>query len=368
MGTVYLRGEIYWIKYHHRGRAYYESAKTPDESEAETLLKIREGELAKGQIPTVVFNKVKFDELSDGFLADYEENDKKSLRRAKASAEHLRGFFGRWKATEITTAQVRKYIKQRKESKGKPKNATINRELAALKAMFNLAARETPPKVDKAQIPYIPTLKENNVRKGFFEHGDFLALRQELPEHLRGIATFGYKNGWRVSEITDLKWSQVDLDQGIVRLEPGETKNEEGRTVYLDDELKDIFRQQWERRKETARLLPYVFLNAKVTDRVKRFDKAWKTACKKVGLEGKLFHDLRRTAVRNMVRAGIPETVAMKISGHKTRSVFDRYNITSLDDLKLAAQRQEQYLKAQTVTKTVTMANFDKKRGLSGVS
>ena len=201
-------------------------------------------------------------------------------------------------------------------------------------------------------------LKENNVRKGFFEHGDFLALRDALPFHLRGFVTFAYKVGWRLSEIANLTWKQVDLTQGIVRLEVGETKNDEARTVYLDDELKEIFKKQWEFRKENKILLTWVFLKEKGTDKVKRFDKSWKTACSKSGIGKRLFHDFRRTAVRNMVRSGIPERVAMMISGHKTRSVFERYNIVSDADLKLAAQKQEKYLESQTGTISGTIHDF----------
>jgi integrase len=211
-------------------------------------------------------------------------------------------------------------------------------------------------------------LKENNTRKGFFEHGDFLALRDALPSHLKGFVTFGYKRGWRVSEIANLTWSQVDRDQGIVRLEPGEAKNDEARTVYLDDEVKEVFVAQWESRKKSGKLLPYVFLNKQGTDRVKRFDKAWATACRKAKIGTRLFHDLCRTAVRNMVRAGIPERVAMMVSGHKTRSVFERYNIVSDTDLKMASQRQDEYLKGQMVTKTVTTANFPTKKGSSEIA
>ena len=239
------------------------------------------------------------------------------------------------------------------------KNATINRELAALKRMLNLGARQTPPKVDR--LPHIPMLKENNTRKGFFEHGDFLALRDALPSYLKNFVTFAYKVGWRMSEITGLTWNQVDLELGIVRLEVGESKNKEARTVYLDEELKQIFNHQWELRKTNEALLPYVFLNDKGFDKIKRFDKAWKRACKDAKIVVRLFHDFRRTAVRNMVRSGIPERVAMMISGHKTRSVFDRYNIVNDEDLKMAAQKQEEYLNSQMDTISGTIVDFEDK-------
>jgi integrase len=241
--------------------------------------------------------------------------------------------------------------------------ATINRELSALKRMLNLGAKQTPPKVDR--VPYIPMLKENNTRKGFFEHGDFLALRDALPDHLKGFATFAYKTGWRVSEISNLTWSQVDLAQGIVWLQPGETKNDEGRTVYLDEELREIFKNQKELRKKNKILTPYVFTNEEGTDRIKYFRKSWNKACEKAKIGKRLFHDFRRTAVRNMVRAGVPERVAMMVSGHKTRSVFERYNIVSDSDLRLAAQSQEEYLKSQTVTKTVTIQPLGTKKEAS---
>jgi integrase len=135
--------------------------------------------------------------------------------------------------------------------------------------------------------------------------------------------------------------------------------------VYLDEEVKEVFQRQWELRGKGKRLLPWVFLNEKGTDKVKRFDKAWNKACKNAGIGKRLFHDFRRTAVRNMVRSGIPEGVAMKVSGHKTRSVFERYNIVNDADLKMAAQRQEAYLNSQKVTNTVTIADFPTKKRLA---
>lgn len=359
MGSIYRRkwkdkvgniktGEILWIKYYDRnGKAIRESTGSTKDADAKRLLKKREGEISSGKPPGIYFDRVKFDELAEDYLTDYRINGK-VVRDARRYVNHLEPFFGGMRVTSITTDRIKHYVNKRLDIGAA--NGTINRELSALKRMLNLGAQQSPPKVDR--VPFIQMLKENNVRKGFFEHDEFLAVRAQLPEHLQGIAAFGYKVGWRRSEITRLRWKQVDLKQGIVRLEPGMSKNKEARTVYLDDELKEMFQTLLKDRKSA---LPYVFLNKNGTDVVKTFDKAWRTACKKAGIGVKLFHDLRRTAVRNMVRSGTPERVAMMISGHKTRSVFDRYNIVDNTDLRFAAQRQAEYLESVTGTVTGTV-------------
>ncbi len=340
MGTIYKRGLTYWIKYYQNGKPFFESSKSKKKMVASVLLKQREGDISQGRIPGIYFERVTFEDLAKDFLRDYEINKKKSIAKAKASVNHLKESFEGMKANQINSIEINAHIQSRLDEGAA--NGTINRELSALKRMMNIGARQTPPKVDR--VPYIPMLKENSARTGFFEHDEFLKVRDKLPSYLKGIITFGYKLGWRVSEITSLTWSQVDRIQGIVRLEVGETKNDEGRTVYLDTELKEIINTQWDLRKQSQRVLHCVFPNRTGTDHIKDFRFQWNKAFKDAKVERKLFHDLRRTAVRNMVRAGIPEGVAMKISGHKTRSVFERYNIVSGTDLKEAAFKQEKYL------------------------
>ena len=127
-----------------------------------------------------------------------------------------------------------------------------------------------------------------------------------MPDYLKGFVTFAYKTGWRMSEITGLTWNQVDLDNGIVRLESGETKNDEGRTVYLDDELQGIFNHQWESRKRSRKLTPYVFPNIDGTGRINDFRGSWNKACKDAKIGKRLFHDFRRTAVRNIGKGRNP--------------------------------------------------------------
>ena len=114
-------------------------------------------------------------------------------------------------------------------------------------------------------------LKESSARKGFFEHAEFLELRKAIPEYLKGFVTFAYVTGWRVSEIIGLTWNQVDLDEGIVRLEPGDPKNEEARTVYFDNELTEVFKKQWQKRKKSGKVTPFVFPNIEGISRIKDF-------------------------------------------------------------------------------------------------
>ncbi len=282
MGSIYKRGKVYWIKYYRNGKPYRETTKSQKEADAKRLLKKREGEISEGKLPGIYFDRVKFDELAEDFLRDYRINQKKSLDKAERSVGHLKGQFEGMRVPEITSPKIEAYIEKRMkwacnecrkkfdaqdecpfcrsdDLKKGAANATINRELSALKRMLNIGARQTPPKVDR--VPYIPMLKENNVRKGFFEHAEFVALRDALSSYLKGFVTFAYKTGWRMSEITGLTWNQVDRGNGIVRLEIGDTKNDEGRTVYLDDELQEIFHSRWENRKRSRKLTPYVFLN-----------------------------------------------------------------------------------------------------------
>jgi integrase len=364
MGMIYKRGSVWWIKYYRNGKPFRESTKSTKKRVAKNLLKRREGEIAQGKIPGVLFEKVSFEDLAKGYIRDYRINQKKSRSRAIVSIKHLKKHFGGLRVPEISSPMINAYIEKR--LKEKVANATINRELAALKRMLNIGAKQTPPVVDR--VPYIQMLKENNARQGFFEYDEFLALRDAIPSYLKGFVTFGYMVGWRISEIAGITWKQVDRKEGIVRLEVGETKNDEARTIYLDDELNEIFHQQWEMRKTAQKLLPYVFLNRKGTDRIKRFDKTWKKACQDAGIGIRLFHDFRRTAVRNMVRSGVPERVAMMVSGHKTRSVFDRYNIVDEKDLRLAAKLYAAYVREQRGHNLGTICRFSAKNGLESKS
>jgi integrase len=172
-----------------------------------------------------------------------------------------------------------------------------------------------------------------------------------LPAEIAAVIRFAAITGWRIrAEVQRLEWRQVDFDAGEVRLDPGTTKNGEGRVFPMTGELRRVLQAQWaehERLQTAGTIFPQVFFR-EVADRrggdkrpreIVTFTKAWKVACRAAGCPGRLPHDLRRTAVRSFVRSGTSENVAMALSGHKTRSVFDRYDIVSGDDLREAARR-----------------------------
>jgi integrase len=288
-------------------------------------------------------------------------NGRRTLTHAaRRVRKALAPWFGGRRMANISTANVRAYVNARQADEAA--NATINRELAALKRMFTLATQAGK----LLQRPHIPMLQEHNVRRGFYEREQSDAVRRHLPAPLAAIATFAYLTGWRTkSEILPLQWHQVDLATGVVRLNPGTTKNRDSRVFLFGaiDELKRMLEGQWAQHlklKARGEVCPWVFRRDGAP--IKSYRHAWQTACARAGCPGRILHDFRRTAVRNLGRASVPDVVAMRMTGHKTRSVFDRYGIVSEDEL-LGAARKLNRLATGTVSGTVSHANGAGRRG-----
>ncbi len=347
MGSIYRRryktadGTIkesptLWIKYFRDGKSYRESAGTSKEGEAKRLLKLREGDAARG-VPIVPrAGRVKFRELAQGVEDDYRINGKRTLRDLKMRLRlHLLPYFGECRADSITTATINKYAALRQEQGAA--NGSINRELAIVKRAYSLAQQAGTI----LHGPHVPRLKESKPRAGFFERDRFEVLQRHLPPTLRRVATFSYLTGWRVpSEVLKLQWRQVDFQTGIVTLDPGTTKHEEGRVFYLRGELLETLRAQRavteEAQRRLAVIIPWVWHRSN-GERIQSFTKAWKTACRLAGIPGSNSARLQENGGPTSSALELPESVAIRLTGHKTRSVFERYNVTSSTDLKNAA-------------------------------
>ncbi len=318
------------------GRLVRRSTGTDKERLAERLLKTWEGQGAEGRHVPPRADKVTVGELLDDLTAEYRANGRRSLRRLASSLQHLRPAFGDRAAHHVTGADVQAYVARRLDAQAAP--ATANRELAALRRAFRLGIAHGRI----ARAPVIQALREHNVRSGFFEREAFEAVRRHLPEPLRPVVTFAYSTGWRVpSEVLPLQWRPVDLQAGTVRLEPETTKNAEGRVFVVTPELRAVLEAQRELtealQRELGALIPWVFHRRGRP--IRDFRTAWRKACLAAGRPGRLPHDFRRTAVRNLERAGVSRSAAMKMTGHKTESVYRRYAIVSEADLQEAARK-----------------------------
>ena len=324
-----------------------ESTGTDKETVARRMLRTREGNVERG-IPIVPqMGKITFDDAVDDLLNDYKTNGKRTHDDTERRIGlHLKPAFKGKRLISTSTADVRAYVAARQAAGAT--NGTINRELSALKRMFTLAVQAGKLHAK----PHISMLREDNVRRGFFERTQFESICEHLPVPLRAVVTFAYLTGWKKSEIFSLEWRQVDWAGRVVRLDPGTTKNREGRsfpfTAALETLLKDQHAEH-ERLKKVGRIVPLVFhLDGK---RVHDLRGALKAACKAAGCPGRILHDFRRTAVRNLERAGVPRSAAMAMVGHKTEAIYRRYAIVDAGALRDAAAKIDG---ANSVTGTST--------------
>jgi integrase len=344
MASLQVRNGWYHIRYRDkRGRSCSISLKLHVSPKNEILAQKKliafQVDLQRGQYPTLA---PKIESLLDAVVTDYKINAKRSLDSLQGHLTHLKPWFGQIRADRFDAQDWRDYVAKRQNDG--VKNATINRERAMLRRAFSLAYQSG--KLDK--VPFIPErLRENPPRAGFITREELEGLCRHLPDHLTVFVRFAFLTGWRLGEIRQLQWRHISFESGEIRLDPGSTKNGEGRVFPMTSELRALLDSLATAAKAARRqvmaepgmptiLTPWVFhFNGQPIGWI--YD-SWDKARKQIGKPGLKFHDLRRSAVKAFLATGMPEKQAMLLVGHKTRSMLDRYNIVTNQELLEAKQ------------------------------
>jgi integrase len=357
-GTLYRRknaaGEEvgpYWCQYWVNGARRRESTGTTDERAARRFLRDKVAGGRAGTLPPPGANKLTVAEVLALVPRNYQVKGNKSLKRVKQIIAAVAAQLGSTRALRVTGTRLEQYVIDRREDG--MADATIKYELAVLRRAFRLAKREKL----LAEVPDFPTIALDNARQGFFEPDQFLAVRAKLPDYLRDVATFAYVTGWRIpSEVLTLTWADVNLEAGEVRLRAAVTKGKKARVFPFaaSPELAALLADRHARAKAmyqaTGEWVPSVFHHSGKP--IRDCYTAWRKACREADVPGRLMHDFRRTAVRNLEWAGVPRSVAMQLTGHKTEEVYRRYAIVASDDLRAGVERLSVLHKLQAETAT----------------
>jgi integrase len=279
-----------------------------------------------------------FSQLVQWFLELPVVQKKKTIKDIKRACRDLEKVFGPMLIKDIKPAMVENYQDQRLQEptwcgKRRPP-ANVNRTITVLKRMFNLAVREEL--ADRNPCWKIKGLTEDNARDRILSAEELARLMSHLPRHAALIVHFAYLTGMRAGEIFRLTWDKVDIANRIIRLTATDTKTSESRVLYLCDKALDILAEAGK-----VRSLGHSRVFTYQGGPIRGIRTAFLKACKKAGLEDFRFHDLRHTFNTNMRKAGLDHSVIMKLTGHKTASMFYRYNMVDSENAREAYRKLE---------------------------
>ncbi len=343
-GRVFRRGELWWVAYYHEGREYRESSKSRERKEAVRLLRQRVGEVSAGVLQgrpvsrRAGTHRVTMLGVLDLLEQYYQLNGRRS-RINDYCLRRLRQRFAGYTVQACTSLAVTHYMADM-QRQGR-KAPVINREIAVLRSALRLAYRHDLI----TRLPAIKLLPDHAVRNEFFTRAEVEALLPCLREYLRDVVLFAYLTGWRKGEIIGLEWANVNRSGAVIRLEPEQNKNRTVRVLALQGEVAALIERRWKARKAGRTLARHVFHRG--GEQLTEFRRPWLAACHQAGLGSRMFHSLRRTAARDMCLQGIPEKVIMSIMGHKTRGMFDRYNIVTEADQRAYMERLFEFNRGQ---------------------
>lgn len=269
---------------------------------------------------------------------DWAMQGRKSIGTMTSHAKPIELYFAGRAANSVKPDDLRNYVSVRQKA-GKA-NGTINRELSVLRTALMLAY--DVEELDR--IPKFPTLKEENVRQGVYTREEVTRLMAELPVHFRPVLLYGYLTGRRKGEILQLRWDDVDLKARTVTVRQGTTKTGEPDRIPLEGELYELLLDLWEHTQKKG--CPWVF--HRNGQQIEDFRRTFNRAAARAGLEGKLFHDLRRTVATDATEAGVDQATIMRLTGHKTATVFQRYRIVKTEGVRNAMNTIQEYRKGKT--------------------
>jgi len=348
-GSVFKRGRIWWFRT--RTGEMAESSRSTRKTDAEDQLDARLAEARCGMPAVASANRATFDDLEQLLLADMRANERRSTANVeKYRLPYLWSQFGRFRVQDITYSTAQAYIAHRLASAAP---ATVSIEMKLLRRMLVLAHRARI----LGAVPALPSVSVQNTRVGFCSPQEIERVIDHLPAHAKPVVRCLYLCGWRSSEVLQLQWSRVDFAAQTMRLDARDTKTSRPRTFPFGrlPDLDGILREQravtTELEHERGMIIPWVFhLEGQP---VRSIRTAWRRAVRLAGLPALLPHDLRRSAARNLIRAGVSEGVTMALMGHRTRHMLDRYNITDAADLSEGVARLNEFLAKGSVRREV---------------
>lgn len=319
------------------GKDHRQSTHSEKREVAEKLLTRLLAAKDAGTTTEAMLKPVRFKDLRAVIELDYRLQERRSTDRMQDAFQALASKFEGWKSSAITKPRLKEYVHERLTAGKAP--ATVLYELRMLRRAFRLA--EVP-------CPSFPSIEVNNVRKNFFEPDEFQSVIDRLPSYLRPVMLAAFLMGWRVkSELLPLTWKQVNWKLGTISLPIGSTKNRQPRTYpFLGfPELAALFEARWKETEQLQRergvIVDLVFFRvtkSKILP-IKSYTTAWRSATERAGLAGRWVHDFRRCGARSLRQAGVPESVSMKLIGHKTPSIFRRYSIVDDKDLRVGVEQ-----------------------------
>ena len=362
------------IEFWHRGVCHRESSGSQNRNVARRLLKQRIAECATGKLVGPLHERVTVNDLLADLAAEYEVQGRASIKtlahRTKALLAHLDGV----RAIDVSTDRLNRLVIAWRAAQKQP--ATINRYLATLRRAYVVGAQARPPKV--AHVPIFPRQTEHNVRRGWIDRPTMVALLAHLETAdsvVHDLVTWLYWTAMRIGSARQLEWTSVDCEAWSLVLPAEHEKTGKARALPLLPVLQAVLQRRWDARvayaQRTGVIVPWVFwrIHNGRPCRVIDLRKTWKSACEAAGCTGRLVHDLRRTAIRNMRLAGIERRDAMLISGHKTESVFERYNVDRDIGLRDAMTKLGAYVESlPTEPTTIPIASKSMGREWGGSS